>query len=62
LPPPQQDAYNERLLAEVNAAGPVFLSHTRLRERYVLRLTVGNLRTGHAQLEAAWKLLRRARR
>ena len=31
------DALNERILAPVNATGEVFLSHTRLRGRFVLR-------------------------
>jgi aromatic-L-amino-acid decarboxylase len=58
--PVEQDAFNERLLSEVNAAGPVFLSHTRLRDRYVLRLTVGNLRTTRAHIEQAWSLIQEA--
>jgi aromatic-L-amino-acid decarboxylase len=45
LPAERQDAFNERFLSEINAAGPVFLSHTRLHGRYVLRLSIGNLRT-----------------
>ncbi|MFQ5805835.1 MAG: pyridoxal phosphate-dependent decarboxylase family protein [Phycisphaerae bacterium] len=56
----QQDQFNERLLAEVNAAGPIFLSHTKLRDRYVLRLTIGNLRTRRAHVEQAWELIREA--
>jgi aromatic-L-amino-acid decarboxylase len=56
--PEEQDALNERLLATINAAGPVFLSHTRLRGRYVLRLTVGNLRTAAADLATAQALIR----
>lgn len=60
LSPEEQDSFNERLLAEVNAAGPIFLSHTRLRGRYVLRLTVGNLRTTQAHVEQAQDLLQAA--
>lgn len=59
-PAEAQDRFNERLLAEVNAAGPIFLSHTKLGERYVLRLTVGNLRTTRDHVEQAWKLIRAA--
>jgi len=60
LPAKQQDRFNERLLAEVNAAGPVFLSHTKLRDRYVLRLTIGNLRTRREHVAQAWELIRGA--
>lgn len=60
LPPEAQDAFNEDLLARVNAAGPVFLSHTRLHGRIVLRLAIGNLRTTERHVRTAWELLRRA--
>jgi aromatic-L-amino-acid decarboxylase len=55
--PAEQDRFNERLLAAVNAVGPVLLSHTKLRGRYVLRLTVGNLRTTPAHVEQARRLI-----
>ncbi len=55
----QQDVFNERLVGEINAAGPVFLSHTRLRGRYVVRLTIGNLRTTQAHVEQVQELIRR---
>jgi aromatic-L-amino-acid decarboxylase len=48
---------NERLLDAVNASGEIFLSHTRLDGRYVLRLAVGNLRTTEAHVRRAWALL-----
>jgi aromatic-L-amino-acid decarboxylase len=55
-----QDAANERILWRVNDSGEVFLSHTRLRGRHVLRLTIGNLRTTRAHVERAWDLVREA--
>jgi aromatic-L-amino-acid decarboxylase len=60
LPPEQQDRLNERLLEEVNAAGSVFLSHTKLRGRYVLRMTIGNLRTRREHVEHVCELIRAA--
>jgi aromatic-L-amino-acid decarboxylase len=53
------DAENEALLERVNRTGEVFLSHTRLDGRYVLRLAVGNARTTEADVRRAWDLLRR---
>ena len=55
--PEQADALNERLLQAVNATGRVYLSHTKLNGRYVLRLSVGNVRTTRAEVEQAWELL-----
>jgi aromatic-L-amino-acid decarboxylase len=51
------DDYNERLLDAVNRTGEVFLSHTRLDGRYVLRLAIGNLHTTEAHVTRAWVLL-----
>jgi len=46
----------------VNASGEVFLSHTRLDGRYVLRLAIGNARTTEDDVRLAWDVLRRATR
>src|SRR3954447_19643827 len=48
------DELNERLLERVNAAGRVYMSHTKLQNRYVLRLAVGNADTNDADVRLAW--------
>lgn len=53
------DEANEELLRRVNATGEVFISHTRLRDRFVLRLAIGNARTTEDDVRLAWDLLRR---
>ena len=53
------DAENEALLERVNATGEIFITHTRLDGRYVLRLAVGNARTTEADVRQAWDVLRR---
>lgn len=52
------DTFNARLLDKVNESGDVFLSHTRLNGRVVLRLAIGHLRTGEPHVRRAWELLR----
>ncbi len=52
------DAANETLLERVNAGGEIFISHTRLNGRYVLRLAVGNAWTAEADVRRAWDVLR----
>ena len=47
------------LLERVNATGEVFLSHTRLDDRYVLRLAIGSFRTTEDDVRLAWDVLRR---
>jgi aromatic-L-amino-acid decarboxylase len=56
------DEENEALLERVNATGEIFLSHTRLDGRYVLRLAVGNARTTEADVRRAWEVLQRCAR
>ena len=52
------DEENEALLERVNATGELFISHTRLDGRYVLRLAVGNLRTTEDDVRRAWEVIR----
>ena len=43
----------------MNADGEVYLSHTRLDGRHVLRLAIGNAQTGEDDVRTAWDVLRR---
>jgi aromatic-L-amino-acid decarboxylase len=52
------DEENEALLERVNASGEIFISHTRLNGRYVLRLAIGNERTTEDDVHRAWDVLR----
>ena len=54
------DARNEAIMHAVNAGGDVFLSHTKLRGRFTLRLAVGNIRTEERHVALAWSRLREA--
>jgi len=53
----QWNALNEKILGAVNATGEVFLSHTKLNERYIIHLAIGNIRTEEKHLARAWALL-----
>ena len=52
------DEENQAIVERANATGEVFLSPTVLRDRIVLRLAVGNLRTTAEDVERAWAMLR----
>ena len=63
LPAIDHDPYaelNERLMTMVNEEGIIFISHTRLRGRLALRLSIGNLRTTQADVDLAWQTLQRS--
>ncbi len=53
------DEENEEIMRRVNDAGEIFLSHTRLDGRFVLRLAIGNIRTTEADVALAWDVVRR---
>lgn len=53
------DRYNEALLQAVNQTGHVFLTHTRLRGRYTIRLVVSQLRTTIQDVRRAWEIIQR---
>lgn len=59
LPPSAWDAHNERILDRVNAEGRYFLSHTKLRGEYVIRITLGNPRATDAHIHGVWSSLQR---
>ena len=53
------DEENEEIMRRVNDSGEIFLSHTKLDGRLVLRLAIGNARTSEADVALAWDVLRR---
>lgn len=54
------DEHNEEIVERVNRSGELFLSHTRIGERYVLRLAIGNERTTEGDVRRAWDALKAA--
>jgi aromatic-L-amino-acid/L-tryptophan decarboxylase len=53
------DEANEALVERVNAAGEIFINHTKLDGRYVIRLAIGNARTTEDDVRRAWDVLNR---
>ena len=51
------DESNRKLLEQVNASGEVFLSHTALNGRFVLRLAIGNHGATRRHVQRAWELV-----
>ena len=51
------DAHNASILEYVNASGEVYLSHTKVRGQYAIRVAIGNIRTTEAHVRRAWELV-----
>ena len=54
------DAENEAVVERANASGELYLSHTRLDDRYVIRFAIGNVRTTEDDVRRASDVLREA--
>jgi len=51
------DILNRSLLESINRAGKVFLTHTTLRGKYVLRMAIGSRTTEEQHVREAWNLI-----
>ena len=51
------DDQNQQLMGALNQSGKLFLTHTRLDDRFVLRLCVGQTNTAARHVEQAWKMI-----
>jgi aromatic-L-amino-acid decarboxylase len=49
------DATNEELMHRLNRSGDLYLTHTRLNDRFTLRFCVGQTNTTQRHVEQAWK-------
>jgi aromatic-L-amino-acid/L-tryptophan decarboxylase len=52
------DTFNERLMHVLNDGGRVYLTQNRVRGRYVIRFTIGQLYTTRGHVERAWDVIR----
>ena len=51
------DETNRHILESINAGGEIFLSHTMLAGRYVIRVAIGNQNTTRDHVQRAWQLI-----
>lgn len=51
------DAFTETLMETVNATGQLYLSHTKLGDRYTIRCSIGGRDQEQRHVDAAWNLI-----
>ena len=51
------DEITERILELVNSSGEVYLTHTKLNDKFVIRMSIGQTHTEMKHVEKAWLLL-----
>jgi len=52
------DALNQSIMDRLNRSGDLYLTHTRLDEKFTLRLCIGQTTTELPHVERAWRLIR----
>jgi aromatic-L-amino-acid/L-tryptophan decarboxylase len=50
---------NEKLIEKINTSGKLFLSHTKLNGKFVIRITIGSIRHERRHVLEAWELIRK---
>lgn len=53
------DTLNEQLLTELNRSGAMYMSHTRVRGSFAIRLVVGQTRVEARHVKSAWSRIRK---
>lgn len=51
------DALNEKIMNQINASGAAYISHTKLNDKFTLRVSIGSLRVEERHIEKLWRLL-----
>lgn len=54
------DEINHRILDRVNQSGKILLTHTRLNDKFTLRMSIGQTKTELQHVERAWDLIQAA--
>jgi aromatic-L-amino-acid/L-tryptophan decarboxylase len=52
------DYLNSEIVEKINASGRAYLTQTKLRDRTVMRIGLGNVLTTEAHLQRAWEMIR----
>jgi aromatic-L-amino-acid decarboxylase len=56
------DRLNEQLLHTLNDDGRLYLTQTRVRDRYVIRFAIGQRTTAREHVQRAWQLIQQTAR
>ncbi len=51
------NALNEKIMNDINASGKAYISHTKLNDKFTLRVSIGSIRVEERHIEKLWNLL-----
>ncbi len=50
---------NQKILETLNASGKLFITHTKLHQKYTLRMQIGQTEVTRQHVDAAWELIKK---
>ncbi len=50
---------NEKLLSKIQNSGELFLTHTKLRDKFTIRIVIGNTNVEQRHVDEAWQLIKK---
>ena len=53
----KNDAINEAILAKINKSGKAYITHTKVNNRYVLRVVTGQTNVKIQHIEKLWAMI-----
>jgi aromatic-L-amino-acid decarboxylase len=53
------DSANQQLMERLNRSGDLYLTHTKLNEKFTLRMSIGGTNTQRQHVERAWKRIQK---
>jgi aromatic-L-amino-acid decarboxylase len=56
------EAASQHILERINQSGRAYLTHTKLNNQFVIRMSIGQTNTGLPHVERAWELICEAAR
>ncbi len=55
----QLNSFNEKLMTEINSTGELYISHTKLNNKFTIRYVVSSLRTEERHVKKAWEVIQK---
>jgi aromatic-L-amino-acid decarboxylase len=53
----QLERFNQSLLQEINQSGELYMTHTRIKEKLTLRMSIGQLKATKEHVQGAWETI-----
>jgi len=53
----KQNSLNEKLLNRLNSSGKIYLTHTKVNDVFIMRMSIGRTNVEHVHISNAWDFI-----